>query len=74
MKVIRTGVKDPGGIHPDDLLALITKQVEPGLVYVEDTALTGEDGNRFLAFFEKHLASRDGLARAVVHKILRPPR
>ena len=63
----------PAGVCPDDLLALITKQIEPSPVYVNDLGFTGEDDNRFLALFEKLLVSRDGLARAVVHVSRHPP-
>jgi hypothetical protein len=31
MKVIQTGAKEPGGIRPNNLLALIAKQIEPSL-------------------------------------------
>jgi hypothetical protein len=33
----------------------------------------GEDGNRLWAFFEKRLASRESLARAVIHTFLYSP-
>src|ERR1700730_9474072 len=56
MKSIRTAAKKPRGIHPDDLFALITKQIEASLVHVNDLCLTGEDCDRILELFEKRLA------------------
>jgi len=33
----------------------------------------GEDGNRLWALFEKRLAFREGIARAVIHTFLQSP-
>src|SRR6185437_918276 len=73
MKIIRTGAKKSGSIHPDDLRALITKQVEPSLIQLEGLPFRAEDGDCFLKLFEKGLASRGRLARAAFHIFLRPP-